>query len=66
MIALPPYHPDFNPTGLVFNTLLQRLTSLQARYTSYTEKEFYHEIIAEISSFSLNDVISIFAKCDYH
>ena len=28
MITLTPYHPDFNPTELVFNTLLQRLTSL--------------------------------------
>ena len=27
MIPLPPYHPDLNPTELVFNTLLQRLMS---------------------------------------
>ena len=31
MACLPPCHPDFNPTGLVFNTILQRLASKRAR-----------------------------------
>ena len=30
MIILPPYHPDFNPMELVFNNLLQRLSSQRA------------------------------------
>ena len=60
MIPLPPYHLYFNPTELVFNTLVQRFSSFQAKYNSTSEKDFYREIIAYMSSFSLNDVISFF------
>ena len=40
MITLLPYHPDFNPTEFVFNTLLQRLTSPRAKYNTTSENTF--------------------------
>ena len=40
MITLPPYHPGFNPTELVFNTILQRLSGKRARYNSLDADDF--------------------------
>ena len=66
MITLPPYHPDLNPTELVFQTLLQRLRSTRARYNAITEQSFVNEIIVEMNSFTLCDVLSFFFKCGYN
>ena len=66
MITLPPYHPDLNPTELVFQTLLQRLVSLHARYNAYIEQSFVDEIIAEMNIFTLCDALSSFQKCGYN
>ena len=60
MIALPPYHPYLNPKEVVFQTLYQRISSLQARYNSYSEANFRSEIIAEIICFALRDVLSFY------
>ena len=38
MIPLPPYHPDFKPTELVFQTTLQRLRKICARYKCWAMK----------------------------
>ena len=40
MIPLPPYHPDLNPTELVFNGLLQRLSAQRSRYHSLGADNF--------------------------
>ena len=40
MLTLPPYHPELNPTELVFNTLLMRLRSARSRYTSVNAMDF--------------------------
>ena len=66
MITLPPYHADLNPTELIFQTLLQRLVSLRARYKAYTEQSFIEEIIAKMINFTLHDVLSFFEKCGYN
>ena len=60
MITQFPYHPDLNPTELVFQTMLQRLASLHVRYNAYTEQFFVDEIIAMMNSFKLCDVLSFF------
>ena len=66
MITLPPYHPDLNPTELVFQTLSQRLVSLRVQYNEYTEQIFVEEIISKMNNFTLRDVLSFFEKCGYN
>ena len=66
MIPLPPYHPDFNPTELVFNTLLQRLTAERARYRSLDAYDFLDAIIVELCKFTHKDVVSFYQKCGYY
>jgi len=65
MIALPPYHPDFNPTELVFQTLLSRLCSERARYNSINANDFKDAIDIEMTDFNLSDVISFYNHCGY-
>ena len=65
MIALPPYHPDFNPTELVFQTLLSRLYSERARYNSINADNFKDAIDIEMSDFNLHDVVSFYRHCGY-
>ena len=55
MIPLPPYHPELNPTELVFNTLVQRLRSKQTRSSSSTCQDLLVEIELEMNRFSLSD-----------
>ena len=66
MIPLPPYHPDFNPTELVFNALLQRLTAERARYRSLDAYDFLDAIIVELCKFTHKDVVSFYQKCGYY
>ena len=65
MIALPPYHPDFNPIELVFQTLLARLRSERARYNSTDADDFKDAIKIEMSDFNLHDAVSFFKHCGY-
>ena len=65
LLTLPPYHPELNPTELVFNTLLQRLKSKRARYNSLDAEDFLDAICIELSSISLGDVAEFFVKCGY-
>ena len=65
MITLPPYHPDFNPTELVFNTILQRLSGKRARYNSLDADDFLDAIKIELGLFNHRDVISFCRKCGY-
>ena len=66
MITLPPYHPDFNPTELVFNTLLQRLSAKRARYKSLDADDFLDAIKMEMGNFNILDVIAFYNKCGYY
>ena len=65
MTTLPPYSPEFNPTGLVFNTLLQRLSSIQVRHKTVSEMEFIDEIIKAMNCFDLLDVKALCNFCGY-
>ena len=64
-VALPPYSPEFNPTELVFNALLQRIRSERARYTSLDAEDFKDAIMIEMSSFDLLDVVRMYKACGY-
>ena len=74
MVCLPPYHPDFNPTELVFNTTLQRLASKRARYKCWKipnkntsrADTFKNCIKFELNSFSVRTVNSFYCKCGYN
>ena len=48
MIELTPYHPYFNPIELVFQTLLTRIKSESARYTSLSANTFLEAINSEM------------------
>ena len=63
MITLPPYHPDFNLTELVFNTLLQRLSSQRARYKCLFASDFLRAIHIAMKYFDLEDVIAFYRHC---
>ena len=65
MVALPPYWCELNPTELVFQTLLARLTAKRARYNSSSNDVFYNCIVDEMYHFSIDDCISFFKKCRY-
>ena len=65
MMALPPYHPKFNPTELVFQTLLSRLCSERARYNSINADNFKDAISIEMTDFNLQDVISFYQHYGY-
>ena len=65
LIMLPPYHPDFNPTELVFNTLLQRLNSEKARYNSIDAEDFLDAIKNTLNNIDLLDVINFYKHQGY-
>ena len=44
MTTSPPYHPEYNPIELVFNTLLQRISSKRACYNSLDVDRFLDAI----------------------
>ena len=74
MVCLPPYHPDFNPTELVFNTTLQRLASKRSRYKCWkiptknvdSADTFKECICYKLDSFSVRRVKSFYNKCGYN
>ena len=66
MVALPPYHPDFNPTELVFNTLISRLRSQQARYNALDADDFLDAINQEMMAFDVFDVEKMYQHCGYN
>ena len=65
MINLPPYQPELNPAELVFNTLLQRLTQIRARYNSLDTVVFKHAIELIRSNFDLRDVHDFYGHSSY-
>ena len=65
MITLPPYSPELNPTELVFNALLQRLVSVQARYNAVREMDFFVAIKMAMDGFSNLDARAFYNHCGY-
>ena len=66
MVPLPPYHPELNPTELVFNTLLMRLRSKQSRSTSSSNDDFLQRIENELNDFTSSDAKAFYRKCGYN
>ena len=65
MIILLPYHPDFNPTELVFQTLLTQIKSKRARYKSLKANNFLQAINMEMNKIGKCDVLLFYCKCGY-
>ena len=65
MMNLPPYHLELNPTELVFNTLLQRLTPVRGRYNSLYAVDYKHDIELIMSNFDLIDVFAFYEHSGY-
>ena len=66
MITLPPYHPDFNPTELVFQTLLTRMIVRRTRSESYDLRDFKLRVEEELGRFSLRDALAFYKFCGYN
>ena len=66
MIPLPPCNPYFNPTELLFNTLLQRISLERARYKSLTANDFLDAVCIEMDRFKRHDAIKFFRNCGYY
>ena len=62
---LPPYHPDFNPTELVFQTLVRRLSTERARYKSLDARDFINAMELELDAIDYLDVISFYQSQGY-
>ena len=65
MVPLPPYWCELNPTELVFQALVARLSGERKRYKALNNNEFYYNIDDEMSRFKQSDVKSFFLKCGY-
>ena len=65
LLPLPPYHPELNPTKLVFNTLLMRLRSASSRYTAVNAMDFGMMIKMVLDQITMLDVIAFYQFCGY-
>ena len=66
MITLPPYHPDFNPTELVFQTLTTRMSVARTRSESQDKRDFKIRVEEEIKKFTIHDTLAFFNFCGYN
>ena len=66
MLTLPLYSPEFNPTELVFNTLLMRLASVQAQTMLVSEMDFRLAIGMAMDAFDHHNVIAFYRHSGYH
>ena len=65
LLTLPAYHPEFNPTELIFQLVFQRLRANRARYTALNNDDFLEEIKNEMSNFDLLDVVKCYDSQGY-
>lgn len=66
LMPLPPYHPELNPTELVFNTLLMRMKRARARYASVNTMNFKNMIELVLNQISIVDLKQFYNFCGYH
>ena len=65
LLRLPAYHPEFNPTELVFQLLFQRMRAKRARWIALSEEDFKLQIIEEMQSFDLLDIVKNYVYQGY-
>ena len=65
LLRLPAYHPEFNPTELIFQLLFQRMRASRARYIALSDADFKVQIINELASFDLLDIVKNYMSQGY-
>ena len=65
LLRLPAYHPEFNPTELIFQLLFQRMRASRARYIALSEADFKVQIENELESFDLLDIVKNYMSQGY-
>lgn len=65
LVALPAYHPEFNPTELIFQLVFQRLRANRARYTALNNDDFLEEVKNEMANFDLLDIVKCYDSQGY-
>ena len=65
MLALPAYHPEYNPTEFVFNYLLQEMRRVSIRYKAMTKDQFQQELWNVLSNIPLQYVYRYYQKQGY-
>ena len=65
LLRLPAYHPEFNPTELIFQLLFQRMRASRARYIALSDADFKLQIINELADFDLLDIVKNYMSQGY-
>ena len=65
LILLPAYHPEYNPTELVFQLLFQRMRANRSRYIALSNEDFVESIKRELATFDLLDVVKNYMSQGY-
>jgi len=65
MVALPPYHPELNPTEFVFAHLMCEMQAKNSRSTINTDEEFLHCIETTIEELGYSSVVNNYLHCGY-
>ena len=65
LILLPAYHPEYNPTELIFQLLFQRMRAKRSRYNALSNADFLNEIRIEMATFDLLDVVKNYMSQGY-
>ena len=66
LMPLPPYHPEFNPAELVFNTLLTRMRRSRARYSAISTMDFKNMIELVLNQITIVDLNHFYNFCGYY
>jgi len=65
MVALPPYHPELNPTEFVFAHLVHEMRAKHARSAIKTDEEFLDCIESTIDELGYACVHNNYLHCGY-
>ena len=65
LILLPAYHPEYNPTELIFQLLFQRMRAKRSRYNALSNNDFVNEIRNKMATFDLLDVVKNYMSQGY-
>ena len=62
LVPLPPYHPELNPTELVFRTILVTLKSIRCQIGNI---DILKEVNDTLSDISYRSIKSFYKECGY-
>ena len=65
LVNLSLYNPELNPSEVVFNTLLQRLSRVRVCYKSLDVVDCMHAIKLTMASFDVDNIVAFYKHCGY-